>query len=161
DKLGEGGMGAVYKARRKRDGATVALKVMLAKAAVNEYSRQAFLREIEVTRSLQHPNIVELFDYGSMGSIFYFAMEYCPLGNVEKLMEQCGGKLTLSQACPIILQALDGLVKIHEQGYVHRDLKPGNILLAGKTGGVIAKVADFGLAKPFDDAGFSGLTITG
>ncbi len=158
--LGEGGMGAVYLARRKRDGAMVALKVMLAKVAVDEYSRQMFQREIEVTRGLRHPNIIELFDHGSAGSGFYFAMELCSGGSVDRLMERRGGKLSLAEAGLIILQTLEGLSFAHDGGFVHRDIKPQNILLTAERGGV-AKVSDFGLAKSFQKAGLSGMTATG
>lgn len=158
--LGKGGMGAVYQARRKKDGATVAVKVMLSKIAVDEHAREGFQREIEVTRSLRHPNCVELFDHGSAGSAFYFVMEFCPGGSIDALLERRGGKLALKEAGPIILQALDGLAFAHEKGFVHRDLKPQNILLTANEGGV-AKVSDFGLAKSFQQAGFSGMTATG
>jgi serine/threonine-protein kinase len=158
--LGKGGMGAVYLARRKADGATLAIKVMLSKIAVDEGARQAFLREIEVTRSLQHPHCVQLLDHGSLGGAFYFVMENCPGGSVDYLIERRGGKLPLKQAGDIILQALEGLAYAHKQGFVHRDLKPANILLCDKEG-VVAKVSDFGLAKNFEKAGFSGMTATG
>jgi serine/threonine-protein kinase len=158
--LGRGGMGAVYLAKRKKDGAKVAIKVMLSKVAVDEDSRKAFQREIEVTRSLRHANCVELLDHGSASSGFYFAMELCPGGSVDGLMEGRGGKLSVSEAAPIMLQSLEGLAFAHEKGFVHRDLKPQNILLTAKERG-IAKVSDFGLAKNFQKAGFSGHTATG
>lgn len=158
--LGEGGMGSVYLARREKDGAKVAIKVMLSKVAVDDDARAGFKREIDVTQSLRHPNIVDLYEHGSAGAGFYFVMEYCPGGSVDSLMEQKGGNLTVDEARPIILQALEGLAFAHEKGFVHRDLKPGNILLTSKRGG-IAKIADFGLAKNFQKAGFSGMTVTG
>lgn len=122
--LGEGGMGAVYLARRERDGDKVAIKVMLAKVAVDEDSRAQFKREIDVTQSLRHPNIVDLFEHGSAGAGFYFAMEYCPGGSVDSIMEQRGRPFSTEEARPIILQALEGLSFAHENGFVHRDLKP-------------------------------------
>jgi len=158
--LGVGGMGAVYLARRKKDGAEVALKVMLAKVAVDEYARQQFQREIEVTRSLHHANCVELYDHGCAGSVFYFALEYCAGGSLAGLMERRGGRLTLRDGQPLMLDALAGLSYAHEHGYVHRDLKPQNILLTDAGGGS-AKVSDFGLAKNFNEAGLSGMTATG
>jgi serine/threonine-protein kinase len=158
--LGRGGMGAVYLAKRKEDGATAAVKVMLSKIAVDEDARQGFQREIEVTRSLRHSNCVELLDHGSAGSAFYFAMEFCPGGSVDGLMERHSGKIPLKEAAPIMLQALEGLAYAHQKGFVHRDLKPQNILLTARERGV-AKVSDFGLAKNFQKAGFSGMTATG
>ncbi len=158
--LGKGGMGAVYLAQRKKDGVKVAIKVMLSKVAVDEHARKVFQREIDLTRKLRHKNIVELLDHGSAGSGFYFVMELCPEGSVDALMERQGGKLSLTEAVPIMLKTLEGLSHAHENGLVHRDLKPQNLLLSTKDGS-IAKISDFGLSKNFDKAGFSGMTATG
>lgn len=158
--LGKGAMGAVYLAGRKKDKAKVAIKVMLSRVAVSDQARKQFLREIEVMRDLRHRNCVELYDHGSSGSGFYFVMEYCPGGSVAQLMERRGGKLTLKEAGPIILQALDGLAHAHQKDFVHRDIKPQNLLLTRDEGGV-TKVSDFGLSKNFQKAGFSGMTFSG
>jgi eukaryotic-like serine/threonine-protein kinase len=160
EKLGEGGMGAVYRARRNNDGATVAVKMMLAKVAVDEHMRQMFEREIAVTGSLRHPNIVKLLEHCSVENVFCFVMEYYAGGSVWDLMREGRDTLSLEEAGPIILQTLDGLSYAHEQGFVHRDLKPQNILLTYQRGGV-AKISDFGLAKNFEMAGLSGMTISG
>jgi serine/threonine protein kinase len=157
--LGQGGMGAVYLARRKRDGREVALKVMLSKVAVNEYARNVFQREIEVMRDLRHARIVELLEHGSSGSVFYFVMELCPGGGLDGHLRKAGGCLPLGSAGAIMLEALEGLAFAHDKGYVHRDLKPANILLTHAGGG--AKVSDFGFAKGFQKAGLSGMTATG
>ena len=158
--IGRGGMGAVYLAKRAEDGATVALKVMLAQAEVDEVGREAFQREIEVTRSLRHPRIVSLIDHGSTESTFYFAMEYCAGGSVADLQRRHPGGIPLTLSVRIALEALEGLAFAHEQGFVHRDLKPENLLL-GDAAGAGAKVTDFGLAKSFQQAGLSGMTATG
>jgi len=159
-KLGEGGMGAVYLGRNVITGETAAIKVMLAKVAVDEDSRQRFQREIEVTRQLRHTNIVLLIEQGSTGSGFYFVMEFCSGGDLDDLIERHGGRVPLSEAAPVMLNALDGLAYAHSQGCIHRDIKPQNILLAGQFG-EIAKISDFGLAKNFQQAGLSGMTATG
>ncbi len=159
--LGKGGMGAVYLARHKRTGEPAAVKVMLPKVAVHEQARDKFMREIDVMRALRHPNIVQLYDQGSAGGVFYCIMEFCAGGSTDKLMARRGGRLQLAEAGPIMLQALAGLAHAHEQGYVHRDLKPQNILLSGREGDWTAKVADMGLSKNFEEAGFSGHTMTG
>jgi len=158
--IGRGGMGAVYLAKRAEDGATVALKVMLAQAEVDEAGREAFQREIEVTRSLRHPRIVSLIEHGSTEDTFYFAMEYCAGGSVADLQRRHPGGIPLTLSVRIALEALEGLAFAHEQGFVHRDLKPENLLL-GDAAGAGAKVTDFGLAKSFQQAGLSGMTATG
>jgi serine/threonine-protein kinase len=164
--LGKGGMGAVYLAKRKKDRADVALKVMLSKVAVDERARKMFEREIDVIGGFRHANIVELYDHGSAGTAFYFVMEFCPGGSLEGLMARRGGKLSLFEAGWITVQALEGLNYLHKKGFVHRDLKPANILLTeieGATGDFwwTAKVTDFGLAKNFERAGMSRMTKTG
>lgn len=156
-RLGRGGMGDVYLVRNLKDNSKAALKVMIAKIAVQSDARERFLREIQITTALNHQNIVRLIDSGAVGSLFYFLLEYCDGGSLDKAIEKHGGHLPLATAVPIMLQTLEGLGYIHAQGIVHRDLKPQNILLNGK----IAKVADMGLAKHFDQAGFSGMTVTG
>ena len=159
--LGRGGFGAVYRARRAKDQQRVAVKVMLPRAAVDQTSIDKFLREIRSTATLRHPHIVPVLDVGSSEGIFYFVMEYCAGRSLDYLMAAHGGRLSLELAGPIILQTLEGLAFAHEQGIVHRDLKPQNILLSSATHPILAKIADFGLAKHFAKAGFSGLTLTG
>ncbi len=156
--LGKGGMGAVYLARRRGGGPQVALKVMLPKMVVDEGAQEIFLREIEVTRALRHPNVVGLLDFGKHEGRFYFALEYCPGGSVEALRRRLGGRVPLPATLRIAVDALEGLAAAHEAGFVHRDLKPDNVLL-GETGA--ARLADFGLAKSFQQAGLSGMTATG
>jgi serine/threonine protein kinase len=151
-------MGAVYLARGRADGRKVALKVMLPQAEVDEASQGIFLREIEVTRALRHPNIVELLDFGKHEGRFYFALEYCPGGNADALVQKQNGPLGLATVLRLAAGALDGLAAAHEAGFVHRDIKPDNLLVAADG---TAKLADFGLAKSFQQAGLSGMTATG
>ena len=155
--LGKGGMGAVYRARRRTDGREIALKLLLPKVAVSAETRANLLREIEVTLRLRHPNIVEMVGCGVDGDGFYFAMEYCPGGSIEARVGT-EGALPLGVAAPLALQALEGLAFAHGAGFVHRDVKPDNILIAADGS---AKLTDFGLAKSFEQAGVSGLTATG
>ncbi|MDH5510092.1 MAG: serine/threonine-protein kinase [Nitrospinota bacterium] len=174
--LGKGGMGAVYLARHEKTGERVALKVMLPQVATDKASRDMFQREVEVTKALSHPNVVQLLDSGYSGGVFFFTLEYCDGGSVDILMKEKGGKLPVDEALEIALQALDGLEYAHNvevnvqlangdfvtsRGIVHRDLKPANIFLSGKGENRIAKIADVGLGKAFDMAGLSGQTRTG
>lgn len=159
--LGVGGYGAVYLARRKRDSVLVAVKVMLARVAVQESSRNAFLHEMEIMKSLRHRNIVSLMEHGAIGGAFYFVMEYCDAGDVADLIGRRRGRVPLTEATGIMLQALEGLAYAHSNGIVHRDLKPGNLLLTGSRSSRVVKVSDFGLAKNFEQAGLSGMTLTG
>lgn len=160
-KLGQGGMGVVYLARSIADNNVVALKMMLPKVAVDERSRDVFLRETAILQDLRHPNIVSLLGNGVRGTTFYVVMEYCNGGDLLGLMKQQGGALNLDTAEILMLQILDGLTCAHDKNFVHRDLKPQNILLHNERGSYTAKIADFGLAKNFERAGLSGMTATG
>jgi serine/threonine protein kinase len=175
--LGRGGMGAVYLARHERTGEEVALKVMLPRVAVEPRAREMFLREAENTRILDHPNVVRLRDAGCSDGTFFFTLDYCEGGSAEGLLRERGGKLPLTEAIPLVLQALAGLTYAHEvevphvrlpggaigrgRGLVHRDLSPHNLLLTGTGATRRARVSDYGLAKAFDTAGLSGQTRTG
>jgi len=170
-------MGAVYVARHQETGRQVALKLMLPKVAASPRGVERFLREVENTKALQHPNVVRLYDSGHWLGAFFFTMEFCQGRSVSHLMQCRGGILSVEEAGPIVLQALDGLDYAHHaeirhirlkdgavtsgRGLVHRDLKPKNLFLSGLSGLWIAKVGDYGLAKAFDLAGFSGHTFTG
>ncbi|WP_433325135.1 protein kinase domain-containing protein [Spirillospora sp. CA-294931] len=159
--LGRGGMGAVYLARDGDGGTEVALKVMLPKVAASAKARARFLREVALTRALRHPNITTLHDAGFADGAFYFTIEYCEGGSLDRHLGR-GGRLPAGEALALMLQVLDGLEHAHAQGVVHRDLSPSNILLTrSPDGATIAKIADFGLGKAFDQAGLSGLTRTG
>ena len=158
DVLGRGGMGVVYRAHRGEGGPTVALKVLLPREDLDAAAEELFLREIEVTRALRHPNIVALLDIGRHDGRMYFALEYCAGGSSERLRLLRGGRLPLPTVLRIALGAAEGLAAAHEAGFVHRDLKPDNVLLAGDG---TARIADFGLAKSFQQTGLSGMTATG
>ncbi|MBI2438169.1 MAG: protein kinase [Lentisphaerae bacterium] len=160
-RIGIGGFGAVYLAERETDKQKVAIKVMLARVAVDDDARQKFMQEINLLKDLQHEHIVTLFDSGAVGGAFYFVMELCPGGSVADYMAAKGGTLPVAMVLPIMVQALKGLAFAHSKGVVHRDLKPSNILLSGTPSKPQAKIADLGLAKNFDKAGFSGMTVTG
>jgi serine/threonine protein kinase len=125
-----------------------------------------FFQEIEITRALRHENLVRLIKAGYHQNTFYLALEYCDRGSVAQLIEDRNAPLRIDEAVEITRQALDGLHYAHSQfrigkPLIHRDIKPANILLAGSGGKLVARIADYGLAKALDDSGLSGLTRTG
>mgnify|MGYP002779482053 CR=1 FL=1 len=173
--LGRGGMGQVFLARDKRNGARVALKIMLPNVASEERSRAVFAREIALTQSLKHPNVVQMHDFGVAGEEFFFTLEFCEVGSLAHFLAQneeislrgalhftdqvlCG--LEYLATVPVTARLKDGS-KALANGVVHRDLKPANILLAQNGDEIVAKISDVGLSKAFDVAGLSGLTMTG
>ncbi|MEL6579255.1 MAG: serine/threonine-protein kinase, partial [Cyanobacteria bacterium J06621_12] len=138
------------------------IKTLLPQVAVQPYMKEMFLREIKNMKMLDHPNLVQLKDFGCSDDAFFLIMEYCSCGSVSDLIELRQGKLTLTEATNIILQVLDGLNYAHtELDLVHRDIKPSNIFLTIDNGKLTAKLGDYGLAKNFDLAGLSGQTMTG
>ncbi len=163
--LGRGGCGEVYLARQDDsigNRRLVALKTLMPRVAVIPEMKDRFFQEVEMTKLLDHPNLVKFDDSGESDGIFYFTMEFCDRGSVVHLMEKRGGKLGIEEAVDIILQVLDGLHYAHtEHNLVHRDIKPGNIFLTVDRGKTIAKLGDYGLTKAFDLAGLSGQTLTG
>lgn len=157
--LGRGGFGAVWLATQEKTGRQVALKTMLQSRRPTPQQSAQFEREMDVMTVLQHPNLVTIFDRGRQGQIHYFALEYMEGGSVWDVMQQ-RGKLPWPTVRPLMLQSLDGLAHAHQQGFIHRDLKPPNILLTGTPDAWTAKVSDFGLAKSFTRAGMTKGNIT-
>ena len=139
--LGAGGMGQVWRGRDTRLSRDVAIKVLPVDAAENEAFRIRFDREAKAISSLNHPHICTLYDVGEQGGLHYFVME---LLDGESLAERLArGPLPLQEALRYGAEIADALDASHRRGVVHRDLKPGNIMLT-KSG---AKLVDFGLAK--------------
>ena len=152
--LGQGGMGSVLLATDTRLDRKVAIKRILDEAARNQTAVNRFLTEAKSIASLNHPNIVQIYDYGSANDGPFLTMEYVDGGSLRDLCKS--GPLPLDRVIAIACQLCDGLAKAHDQGIVHRDIKPANVLLT-KDG--IPKLADFGLAK--DRTGDHGQTTTG
>jgi len=159
--IGKGGSGEVYLAESINGEKKAAIKLMPFNQSNCDNSVHHFLRESENLINLNHKNIVKIYDYGSSDNFCYFVMEYCNRGSVADLMSIHGGKLSLDMAVSIILEALNGLSYLHEKNFVHRDIKPANILLAGNNQNLTAKISDFGISKNFQEAGLSGMTLTG
>jgi|SRR5579863_271615 len=140
--LGAGGMGEVYRARDTRLDRTVAVKILPSRLAGDAAVRERFEREAKTISSLNHSHICTVYDVGQQNELAYLVMEYLEGETLAARLER--GPLPLDQLLRIGIEIADALEKAHQQGVVHRDLKPGNIMLT-KTG---AKLLDFGLAKP-------------
>jgi len=142
-KLGQGGMGAVFKATQLSIGRTVALKVLPPRLAKNKEFVARFLREARSAAKLDHPNIVQAIDAGEADGYHYFAMEFIEGESVEHMLKT-GGALPERQVLGIVRDIGRALAYAHEAGIIHRDIKPGNILV---TPDGTAKLADLGLAR--------------
>ena len=152
--LGQGGMGAVILATDTRLDRKVAIKRILGESAGNKMAVQRFLTEAKAIAALNHPNIVQIYDYGRAKDGPFLIMEYVDGGS---LLDRCrGGAMPLEDAVDLACYLCDGLAKAHDLGIVHRDIKPANVLLT-KDG--TPKLTDFGLAKA--EASDHGMTMTG
>src|SRR3954447_4927897 len=141
--IGAGGMGEVYQARDTRLDRSVAIKIVSGDLTANPELRQRFEREARALSSLSHPHICALYDIGQLDAngSDYLVMEYLEGETLAKRLEH--GAMPIRELLKARVEVADALAKAHRQGLVHRDLKPGNIMLT-KSG---AKLLDFGLAK--------------
>ena len=155
--LGRGGMGAVYRARDVELGRTVALKVLAPEFANNERFRERFLRESKLAASLDHPHIVPIFQAGEAEGVLFLAMRYVEGTDLARLVAD-EGPLDPGRVIALAEQAASALDAAHEQGLVHRDVKPSNMLIARSAGREHCYLADFGLTKR--TGSISGLTAT-
>ena len=152
--LGKGGMGEVLLATDTRLERKVAIKRILGDAAKSRTAVSRFLTEAKSIAALNHPNIVQIYDYGRAADGPFLILEYVE-GN--SLLDRCrDGKLNLEEAVDLTCQLCDGLGKAHDAGIIHRDIKPANVLM---TNDGVPKLTDFGLAK--DEAADSGLSMAG
>ncbi|MCC6353400.1 MAG: serine/threonine protein kinase [Verrucomicrobiae bacterium] len=145
--VGIGGMGTIYEALDTNLNRIVAVKVLKAEIAANEDFLRDFAREAEITASINHPNVVQVYHFGSEGDVYYLVMELMPFGSLDDRMMQ--GPVGEIDALDIGIQASRGLQEAHARGLLHRDVKPGNILF---TGDGTVKIVDFGLSLPVDEA---------
>jgi YVTN family beta-propeller protein len=155
--LGQGGMGVVYLAEDIRLGRKVALKLLAPQLAEDEAFRERFLRESRLAASLDHQSIVPIYDAGEADGGLYIAMRYVEGSDLEALLKK--GPLEPARALGIVSQVASALDAAHSRGLVHRDVKPGNILIAAEAGSDVGDhvyLSDFGLTK----AAGSGTRLT-
>jgi len=158
ERLGEGGMGQVFKARHRGLGKIVALKVIRKDRLTDPEAVRRFQREIQLVAQLSHPNVVMAYDADFVNGACFLTMEHVEGTNLTQLLK-AQGPLPVAQACDFIRQAACGLAHAHERGLVHRDIKPSNLLVTGLAGpasagkdsrkstGPCVKLLDLGLAR--------------
>ncbi|MCB1097043.1 MAG: serine/threonine protein kinase [Verrucomicrobiae bacterium] len=157
DFIGRGGMSGIYEVRQKDLNRTVALKLSRSQETEDSILRERFIREARAIAGLNHPNIVTLFDFGFRTDHTYLLLELVKGGDVKRLLKS--GNVPLDVISRILCQLCDALQYVHDQGIVHRDIKPGNILLDQAQN---VKLADFGLVKLPETASEAlSLTVTG
>ncbi|HEV8598322.1 MAG TPA: serine/threonine-protein kinase [Gemmatimonadales bacterium] len=153
--LGQGGMAQVFLARDLRHGRPVAIKVFLPQVAA-AFGTGRFVREIRTAANLSHPNILALYDSGEADGLYYYVMPYVEGESLASRITR-EGPLPIEEALTITRQVAAALQHAHSRGIVHRDIKPGNILLSAGN----AYVADFGIAQALEETGGERLTSTG
>jgi formylglycine-generating enzyme required for sulfatase activity/tRNA A-37 threonylcarbamoyl transferase component Bud32 len=163
EQLGRGGMGEVFKARHRNLHRLAAVKVIRKEHLSHPDAVLRFRREARAAARLEHPNIVTIYDADESGGVHFLAMEYVAGTDLARLVKE-RGPLPVPAACEYVRQAALGLQHAHEQGLVHRDIKPQNLMAArkGPGGQAVVKIADFGLARfASERAEDEGLTPTG
>jgi serine/threonine protein kinase len=158
DKIGEGGMGAVYRARHAFLRRPTAIKLIRSGLASREMLAR-FEREVQLTSQLTHPNTIAIYDYGrTPDGVFYYAMEYLPGLPLDQVIEGDGPQ-PANRVVHIVRHICASLAEAHRIGLVHRDIKPGNVMICERGGSYdIVKVLDFGLVKELDERGQPGVT---
>jgi serine/threonine protein kinase/formylglycine-generating enzyme required for sulfatase activity len=150
--LGRGGMGVVYLARNKLMDRLEVLKVLNKEMLAKQGRADRFLREIQSAARLHHPNVVAAYTALQIGDLLVFAMEYVEGDDLAKLV-RARGPLPVVNACYFAYQAAQGLQHAHERGMIHRDIKPGNLILFRDGKKAVVKILDFGLAKVTSERG--------
>lgn len=158
DKLGEGGMGAVYKARHVKLGKFLAMKILPQHVMSRPDALARFEREMLAVGALHHPNVVQAHDAGEINGVHYLSMEYVEGQDLQQLVK-ARGPMSVVNACKAIRQAAQGLAAAHKLGLVHRDIKPSNLFVTKQTGQI--KILDMGLALLSQEEVPAALTSTG
>ncbi len=155
EEVGRGGMAIVFRAEDLRHHRQVAIKVLHPELSA-ALGADRFLKEIEIVAGLTHPHILPLFDSGEADGLLYYIMPYLEGESLRERLH-CDEQLAVEEAIRITKEVASALDHAHRRGFVHRDIKPGNILLSDQH----AFVTDFGIARALDAAGGEGLTRTG
>ncbi|MGP4002208.1 serine/threonine-protein kinase [Streptomyces sp. 8N706] len=153
--LGRGGMGEVWRAEDTTLGRQVAVKLLLERLTVPD-ATERFRQEAQTAAGLNHPNVLAVYDFGEEQGRCYLVMELVAGRSLSAELAADRGPLEVEEACRLVGQAASGLAAAHKAGVVHRDIKPGNLLLAEGS----VKIADFGIAR-IQGEGASALTTTG
>src|ERR671936_971007 len=148
--LGRGGMSVVYLAHDPRLKRNVALKLLAPELAEDERFRVRFQRESQRAASLDHPNVVPIYEAGEVDGLLHIAMRYVPGTDLKALLRR-EGALAPDRALTLVGQVASALDAAHQRGLVHRDVKPSNVLLTGRPGKEHCYLADFGLSTSASD----------
>jgi eukaryotic-like serine/threonine-protein kinase len=159
EKLGEGGMGAVYKVEHVRMGKVLAIKLLRPDLAIDKKLKNRFQQEARLVSKLSHPNTIQVFDFGELeDGALYIAMEYLPGRDLSWTL-RAQGPLSEDRLSAIGAQVLSSLAEAHDQGIVHRDIKPANVMLVKRRDrGDLVKVLDFGIAQLNEGEGRKRIT---
>ncbi|MFP5371310.1 MAG: serine/threonine-protein kinase, partial [Actinomycetes bacterium] len=164
--IGRGGMAVVYRAEDLRLGRKVALKLLTPQLADNDQFRQRFMRESRLAASLDHPNIVPIYEAGEAEGQLFIAMRFVLGSDLKGVLAEAGGQLPVHRTLRLFTQIGDALDSAHRAGLVHRDVKPANVLVAAdrehtrSASGDHVYLTDFGLTKRTSELS-AGLTGTG
>ena len=156
--LGRGGMGVVYQALRPADGGLVALKTIKPAVDPSPVDLERFLREAQIQSALDHPNIVAFHEVGESNGLLFIAMDFVAGTDAAQVLKQHRGPLPIGRAVELVCQLLRALDYAHAKGFVHRDVKPANMLLTQEGSRDVVKLSDFGLARIYQTSKMSGLT---
>jgi len=151
ERLGEGGMGVVYRARHTTLGRPCAVKVLLPQRVLDAEAMTQFQREAQLAAQINHPHSVTIYDFGAADGLLYLAMELIEGPSLAALAD--AGPLALPRVVALVEQVCDALDAAHALGIVHRDLKPANLMVTARRGRDFVKIVDFGIARGFGPAG--------
>ncbi len=159
--IARGGMGIVYEGVRRGDGERVAIKTLLPAVAPTRFALERFIREARILQDLTHPNIVRFVEIGEVNRLLWFVMEFVAGTDCARHVRE-HGPFEIGTGVRLGLELLDALTYAHAKKFVHRDIKPNNVLLTPPAGGRFGlKLSDFGLARTYQASQISGLTVTG